>query len=142
MATNKPRGHTVRRSRSNHAVSAKKDNDPATRYQKNFNVALDRWLAESVLHEYDEDDEKAVQDIRYKLLTGKGAEQSVNICASIVCMNKYQQHGRSGASKSNNVSRVCNAARYGQSKKASVKKVWCRYRTAKARISTFITLPT
>ena len=75
MATNKPRGHTVRRSRSNHAVSAKKDNDPATRYQKNFNVALDRWLAESVLHEYDEDDEKAVQDIRYKLLTGKGAEQ-------------------------------------------------------------------
>jgi hypothetical protein len=69
MATNKPRGHTVRRSRSNHAVSAKKANDPATRYQENFNVALDRWLAESILHEYDEGDEKAVQDIRYKLLT-------------------------------------------------------------------------
>jgi hypothetical protein len=68
MATNKPRGHTVRRSRSNHAISARKDNDPATRYQKNFNVALDRWLAESVLHEYDEGDEKATQDWRYKLL--------------------------------------------------------------------------
>lgn len=70
MATNKPRGHTVRRSRSNHAMAARKDNDPATRYEKNFNVALDRWLAESVLHEY-EDEAQGAEDIRYKLLTSK-----------------------------------------------------------------------
>jgi hypothetical protein len=70
MATNKPRGHTVRRSRSNHAVSARKDNDPATRYEKNFNVALDRWLAEIVLHEY-EDGAQGAEDVRYKLLTSK-----------------------------------------------------------------------
>jgi hypothetical protein len=30
---------------------------------------MNRWLAESVLHEYDEGDEKARQDWRYKLLT-------------------------------------------------------------------------
>jgi hypothetical protein len=70
MAINKPRGHTVRRSRSNHAVAARKDDSPATRYERNFNVALDRWLAEIVLHEY-EDGAQGAEDARYKLLTSK-----------------------------------------------------------------------
>ena len=68
MATNKPRGHTVRRSRSAHAIAVRKENNPATRYEKNFNVALDRWLAEIVLHEY-EDGAQGAEDVRYKLLT-------------------------------------------------------------------------
>lgn len=74
MATNKPRGHTVRRSRSNHAVAARKENNPATRYERNFNIALDQWLADNILHEY-EDEAQGVEDIRYKLLTNKEVMQ-------------------------------------------------------------------
>lgn len=64
MATNKPRGHVVRSARA-----AQKSDQRAIRYTNNFNQAMNRWLAESVLHEYDEGDEKARQDWRYKLLT-------------------------------------------------------------------------
>lgn len=68
MATNKPRGHTVRHQRRVMS-SAQKSSPRAARHTDNFNEAMNRWLAESVLHEYDEGDEKARQDWRYKLLT-------------------------------------------------------------------------
>jgi hypothetical protein len=46
---------------------------------------MNRWLAESVLHEYD-DTESGKQDIRYKLLTdGKVPRKLYAPCGEIGC---------------------------------------------------------
>ncbi len=84
MATNKPRGHVVRHSRRV-TSSVQKSSPRAARHTDNFNEAMNRWLAESVLHEYD-DTESGKQDIRYKLLTdGKVPRKLYAPCGEIGC---------------------------------------------------------
>ena len=61
---------SLRKERNIVISGAAKATDIQKQYEHNFNIALNRWLAESVLHEY-EDGAQGAEDIRYKLLTSK-----------------------------------------------------------------------